>query len=164
MNRTTPKFDLSSGKKSTGAALLFSLILIMGMIWLFNDPPGDSFDKQKEVVSTEKINHKDTSPTYGWYFFKMILITSSFVIFIILGLKFYKKKYIQFGNRPGMTVLKKHYLSTKQYLMEIEIENEKLLIGVTDHNITLLKEYKNHDTEPVADSSFGTVLKKNKGR
>jgi len=160
-----PKMDSATAKRSTGAALLFAIILIMGMLWIFNDPPGTEYDKPVTQTETSQNQLSDKTPkpiqtNYGWYFFRMIAVTGFLITVIVVGARFYKRKMAQTGRMFEMKVLGKQYISTKQYLMMIKVEDKKILLGITDQSINLLKEYDATDDESSdAEGDFENVLK-----
>jgi flagellar biogenesis protein FliO len=58
-----------------------------------------------------------------------------------MGFKWYKSKLVQSVNHFSMEVLGKQHISPKQYLIMVRIEGQKLLMGVTDQSINLVKEF-----------------------
>ena len=53
----------------------------------------------------------------------------------------YKNKLSFEGDYFSMEVLGKQHISPKQYLMMVRIEGRKLLIGVSEQSINLVKEF-----------------------
>ncbi len=167
MINRSPKFEFASGKRSTGVALLFVLVMIMGMLWIFNDPPGTQYDKPSLESPLQNQEPKPIQTNYGWYFFRIIAVTGFLIVLFVVGAKYYKRKMTQTGHYFDMRVLGKQYISTKQYLMMVRVEDRKMLLGVTDHSINLLKEFDenedNSETEEDAneqEKSFGKILKR----
>lgn len=167
MINLTPKFESVSGKRSTGAALLFALVLIIGMMLIFNDPPGTKYDKSSQVIQSQNQKPKPLQTHYGWYFFRMVAVTGFVITLFVFSVKYYKRKMAKTGHYFDMRVLGKQYISAKQYLMMIRVEDRKMLLGVTDHSIHLIKEFdedKNKDeTSKQLDKpreGFSTILKK----
>lgn len=75
--------------------------------------------------------------------FLKIMIT--FGILGVLGCAAYFliKKYLRPGNSPSQAnqvkILSQHYLGPKKSLAIIRVAGESILIGITDHNISLIK-------------------------
>lgn len=63
-------------------------------------------------------------------------------------------------NAPQIKVLTQHYLGPKKSLAIIRVAGESILIGVTDHNINLIKPLSLMDDEvpTEAPASFGNVM------
>ena len=78
------------------------------------------------------------------YLLKTIGITGIILILLIVGLNWYKYKIPSKKNNFSMKVLGKQYISSKQYLMMVKVDGQKMLLGVTDHSVGLIKEYKNN--------------------
>ena len=148
--------------KSYFVAFLFIVIAVIG-IWLtFSKPntgqerPGSKQHQKTTIDSTAQSQQgtqfKSDSIKFSNYnqgksndsggILKTIIISILFIIIITIGLIIFKKKFSSsktFGM--DMEILGKKYFGQKQFLMMVRVENKKLLLGITDHSINLVKEF-----------------------
>ncbi|MCV2401385.1 flagellar biosynthetic protein FliO [Marinomonas sp. C2222] len=95
-----------------------------------------------------------TSPTPTFSIWKIVLSLVFIVVFIPACLwlvKRFQLAQMKLGQ-SDIKVLNVQSLGTKEKLMLVEVEGEKILIGVTPHNITHLKDI------PSQKKSFASVL------
>lgn len=159
--------ESSSPKRSAVAALFFAMVMIMGMFWIFNDPPGTKYDKPVTVSTSQDEEPKPIQTNYGWYFFRMVAVIGFLIALFVVGVKYYKRKMTQTGHYFDMRVLGKQYFSAKQYLLMVRVEDRKMLLGITDQSINLLKEFDKHEDYSESDENanelekgFGKILKR----
>ncbi len=67
------------------------------------------------------------------------------------GLKKLARRQGKAANKTRINVLTNHHLGPKKNLMIVQVAGETLLLGVTDHNITMLKTLALIDDEVPAD-------------
>ncbi len=83
--------------------------------------------------------------------FLKIMITFGILGILGCGAYFLIKKYARSGASPSQAnqvkVLSQHYLGPKKSLAIIRVAGESILIGITDHNISLIKELSLLDDE-----------------
>lgn len=182
--------DKNARKKSYLVALFFVVIAVFG-IWLkFSTPDSkpaperqkseetmvqDTTENNREVQlqsdSTGFANYSRSRDSYSGGIIKTIIIAVLFILFITIGLLMFKKKFTSsrtFGM--DMEILGKKYFGQKQFILMVRIEDEKLLLGVTDHSINLIKEFGEMSAEEKAQSeknrnpqnaqSFPQIIKK----
>ncbi|MGZ3775934.1 MAG: flagellar biosynthetic protein FliO [Pseudobdellovibrionaceae bacterium] len=94
-----------------------------------------------------------------------ILFTLSMLGLIGTGAFFFLRKYSVPKERKHQTqikVLQQHYLGPKKSLAIVRVAGESILIGVTDHNISMIKSLSLLDDEVPEDApkSFDKVLGK----
>ena len=93
-------------------------------------------------------------------------ITAFIIILILVGFKWYKNKLSFEGDYFSMEVLGKQHISPKQYLMMVRIEGRKLLMGVSEQSINLVKEFVEEEKNglttdnDISVSSTGPLNKK----
>ena len=154
-------FGHRQGKSSVRltAALAVISVFILILFILF---PGDGAANEIAQINSE--NGGSTVPfksNYSQYFLRTLGITGIIIILIIVGLKWYKNKLSPEGNFFSLEVLGKQHISPKQYLMMVRIEGKKLLMGVTEQSINLVKEFEDEiSDEIIADgdnSSLGST-------
>ncbi len=99
----------------------------------------------------------------------MITVTALFVLFMLVIYLLKKKKNMKVGSGDKIKVLDRKYLGQKQYLATVIVENEKLLLGVTDQSINLIKtlEYSSNGeqkseekNDDINETSFPKILGK----
>lgn len=157
----------SKAKKSYGAVAVFALIALAGALLTLSSYPGGG--KTIAGVEPETVNPKVSVslPSVGiQYVTKTVLVTGLFVLFLLLGTKWYKKRWRnKVASAVDFTILGRRYLSSKHYLLLIRIKNRDLLLGVTDQNITLLAndesegEEEEYSLPEQEDGMFTSALK-----
>jgi len=132
---------------SYGAALLFFIIMILGFVMLWrpsNQQPEQPSSVPAIVDSSQAplfpVKEKPTSSTRIWT--KVISVTFLLVVIFLLFYRVYGRR-LQVGKSPGLQakVLGRRYLDAKHSLVLIEVEGHRLLLGLTDHNIQLIKDF-----------------------
>tara|TARA_B100001123_G_C15345850_1_gene1037113 strand:+ start:20751 stop:21230 length:480 start_codon:yes stop_codon:yes gene_type:complete len=149
-------FERHQGKSSVRylAALAVGSFLLLILFFLF---PDDASSNDLAQFNTE--NNEDQLPfksNYSNYFLRTLGITGLIIIFILMGFKWYKSKLVENVNHFSMEVLGKQYISPKQYLIMVRIEGQKLLMGVTDQSINLIKEFS--DGKQNKDHSDSNII------
>lgn len=92
-----------------------------------------------------------------------ILFTLSMLGVVGTGAFFFLRKYKipkAMKSQTQIKVLQQHYLGPKKSLAIVRVAGESILIGVTDHNISMIKSLSLLDDEvpEEAPQSFGKVL------
>lgn len=133
-------------------ALIFAVIAILGFISIFS--PDHS---ENDAPIAENLKPQNT---YSSYLLKVVVVTITMIVMLVLGLRVYKKQTrLKAKNSLLVDVLGRHYINDKQYLLKIEVEDKYLLLGVSDTSINCLVELdKPKQLADEDESSFGTVL------
>lgn len=78
--------------------------------------------------------------------------------FLMIGR--YRRTQIGKSTAPEIKILRQHYLGPKRSLVIIRVAGESLLIGVTDHNISMIKSLAllDEDVPEEAPSNFQSVF------
>ncbi len=144
-------------KASNIFVVIFALMAILGMISTMSP---DTVEGDMEPGSTESLQ---TRSTYSGYLLRIMVVTVTMVIILIVGLKIYNKQMRLKGkNNLSVTMLGRHYINDKQYLLKVFIEDRHLLLSVSDANINFLTELEapgdEEEEEAEKDQSFGTIL------
>ena len=134
-------FGHGQGKTSIRLPVVFAVVsaLILILFILF---PGEN--ATNDVAQANSSNYGESVPfnsNYSHYFLKTLGITGIIIILILVGFKWYKNKLSFEGDYFSMEILGKQHISPKQYLMMVRIEGRKLLMGVSEHSINLVKEF-----------------------
>jgi flagellar protein FliO/FliZ len=89
-----------------------------------------------------------------------VLVLTVLVAAAAFALKNWSRRRNEFKDRVKMQVISQHFLGPKKSLAVIQVAGEALLIGVTDHNITLLKTLSFIDDEvpELAPKNFADEL------
>ncbi len=191
--------DKSQRIKSYFVAILFTFVAVIGVLMTLSKT-GDNVQNSATQDTVQRIG-KDSAVTdssqaalnrdfdqkgkngglekdYSSSITRTIMISVLFILVITIGLILFKKKFHSaktFGL--DMDIIGKRYFGQKHYLMMVRIEDRKLLLGVTDHAINLIKEFEisaaekealQHEQPANPDDSdkFSKVLKRikfNKG-
>lgn len=97
------------------------------------------------------------------------------IVGLLYGVLFFIRKYgISFKGKGSslvnIKVLSSQLLMPKKYISVVKVEDKILVLGVSEHSISLLKEMEAKNDEPemnnynqVNDQSFLKILKKNLG-
>jgi len=160
-------FPNSKAKKSYGAVAVFSIIALMGALLTLSSYPGKEKASLVVAQSTAKPFVNAYPRNVGIkYVTKTVLITGLFILFLLLAMKWYKKRWRDKNDNPvNFVILGRRYLSSKHYLLLVRVKNYELVLGVTDQNITLLNKYESEDEEnsdrlkAEQDRSFTNALK-----
>ena len=108
---------------------------------------GQSAPSRKD---TTLIKYRQSSHEYTGGIIKTIVISALFIIFLIAGIILFRKKFKSsraFGM--DMEILGKKYFGQKQFLIMVKIEGRKLLLGVTDNSINLIKEFEVDENDEI---------------
>jgi len=134
-------FGHRQGKTSIRLPVVFAVLSVILLI-LFFLFPGES--ATNDVAQAHSSNYGESvsfSSNYSHYFLRTLGITGLIIILILVGFKWYKNKLSFEGDYFSMEILGKQHISPKQYLMMVRIEGRKLLMGVSEHSINLVKEF-----------------------
>lgn len=118
-------------------------------------------DTRKESEIPLNLEAKKNASSEGGGF--RILLTLSILGVVGTGAFIFLKKYAVPKDKKHQTqikVLQQHYLGPKKSLAIVRVAGESILIGVTDHNISMIKSLSLLDDEvpEEAPKSFGNVL------
>ena len=128
------------------SATLFIISVVILLLFLLF--PGDN--SSSDLVSKDLGQNGDPiqfKSNFAHYLLKTLGVTGFIVLIILVGFKWYKNKLSIENNFFSMDVLGKQHLSPKQYLMMVKIDEKKLLLGVTDQSIQLVKEFNGENVE-----------------
>lgn len=119
--------------------------------------------KESEIPLNLEAHKKSASEDGGLF---RILFTLSMLGLVGTGAFFFLRKYSVPKERKHQTqikVLQQHYLGPKKSLAIVRVAGESILIGVTDHNISMIKSLSLLDDEipEEAPKNFEKVLGKN---
>ncbi len=128
------------------AAWLLLLLLALLLLFAFI---GSSFTSDRP----------DTDPIGDYSVWRVLFSVILLLIVFYLGARIYQRKVIQPENGK-IEVISRQYLDTKHYLALVKIENERLLLGVSDASINLLKSLPPDMAE---EEAFANILQKTNG-
>ncbi len=119
-------------------------------------------DNRKESEIPLNLEKQKNAGTEGSSWFR-ILMTLSILGAVGCGAFIFLRKYSIPKERKHQTqikVLQQHYLGPKKSLAIIRVAGESILIGVTDHNISMIKSLSLLDDEvpEEAPKSFGKTM------
>lgn len=143
-------FGHRQGKSSNRLTAVLAVVSVLILILFFLFPGESTTDGVVPVHSENSGEAVPFKSNYSHYFLRTLGITGLIIIIILVGFKWYKNKFSIEGDYFSMEVLGKQHISPKQYLMMVRIEGRKLLMGVTEQSINLVKEF-------VEESSDGII-------
>jgi len=145
---------LSRGRSgSLGLALLFMVIAVLGIVMTMNRTSHRSSLAMSDSAYVTSEN-AESPRSFGSYVVRTIVVTGMIIIILLLAMKYYKKRNVIDGaGRYHFEILGKRHLSPKQYLVMVRVEESKLLLGVTDHSINLIKEFAETDEDEKFEQS-----------
>lgn len=116
--------------------------------------------KESEIPLNLEKDKKAASEGSGVF---RILFTLSILGLVGCGAYFFLRKYKMpkaMKHQTQIKVLQQHYLGPKKSLAIVRVAGESILIGVTDHNISMIKSLSLLDEEVPEESpqNFGKVL------
>ncbi|WP_413612645.1 FliO/MopB family protein [Bdellovibrio sp. HCB-110] len=116
--------------------------------------------KESEIPLNLEKDKKAASEGSGVF---RILFTLSILGLVGTGAYFFLRKYKipkAMKHQTQIKVLQQHYLGPKKSLAIVRVAGESILIGVTDHNISMIKALSLLDDEvpEEAPQNFGKVL------
>lgn len=116
--------------------------------------------KESEIPLNLEKDKKAASEGSGVF---RILFTLSILGLVGTGAYFFLRKYKipkAMKHQTQIKVLQQHYLGPKKSLAIVRVAGESILIGVTDHNISMIKALSLLDDEVPEESpqNFGKVL------
>ncbi|MEN0058646.1 MAG: flagellar biosynthetic protein FliO [Bdellovibrio sp.] len=120
-------------------------------------------DAKKESEIPLNLDAQKKADTEGGGAFR-ILFTLSILGLVGAGAYFFLRKYSvpkAMKHQTQIKILQQHYLGPKKSLAIVRVAGESILIGVTDHNISMIKSLSLLDEEIPEDSphNFRRVLK-----
>lgn len=118
-------------------------------------------EKESEILLNLDNSKKAASEGSGLF---RILFTVSILGLVGMGAYIFLRKYKvpqAAKHQMQIKVLQQHYLGPKKSLAIVRVAGESILIGVTDHNISMIKSLSLLDDEVPEETpeSFGKVLK-----
>lgn len=100
--------------------------------------------------------------------FGRIMISLGVLLMTGIGIFLYMRKYVKPSAHKNqqIKVLTQHYLGPKKSLAIIRVAGESILIGVTDHNISMIKSLSLLDEEipEFSEKDFSAALEKSNQR
>lgn len=97
-----------------------------------------------------------------------VLLSLGVLLITGFGLYLYMKKFMRPKSNLNqqIKVLTQHYLGPKKSLAIIRVAGESMLIGITDHNITMIKSLALLDEEipEFSEQDFSSALEKTNSR
>lgn len=113
------------------------------------------------VLSADKSSAEKTSTKSPyWRMAASLVIIIVFAGALMMGAKYWTRNRVRVQDQTKIRVLTQHHLGPKKTLAIIQVAGESILIGVTDHNINLIKTLALLDEEIPADApaSFAKEL------
>ncbi len=130
--------------------IIFGLMAILGLISIMTPASSEA---------PAEIEPLHTSSTYSGYLLRVVVVTFTMIVLLIVGLKVYSGQMKLKGkNNLRLNILGRHYLNQKQYLLKVNIEDRNLLLSVSESNINFITELESPADDETDEPSFGTIL------
>ena len=150
---------------------IFGLLLVISLNVKGETLVSPSAESTKAVVAESEIpvnldSAKKSAPTENPLM--KIMMTLSVVGVLGCAAYFFIRKYMKSNvgksQANQIKILTQHYLGPKKSLAIIRVAGESILIGITDQNISLIKELSllDEDIPETAPKNFGSVLNQRK--
>lgn len=131
-----------------------------------SDPSGEqnaSSRAEAEIplnIPVEKVKESESSP-WARLFISLAVITVV-GLGLVIGVKRFAKDKVKVGGNINVKVVSQHSLGPKKSLAVIHVAGESILIGITDHNISMIKSLALIDDEIQEDvpGNFETEIQK----
>lgn len=142
-------FGHRQGKPSIRLTVVLAVVSVLILILFFLFPGESTANGVAPIISENNGGPVPFKSNYSHYFLKTLGITGLIIMLILVGFKWYKNKFSFEGDYFSMEVLGKQHISPKQYLMMVRIEGRKLLMGVTEQSINLVKEFAEDGSDEI---------------
>ncbi|MGM0418706.1 MAG: flagellar biosynthetic protein FliO [Thermodesulfobacteriota bacterium] len=87
----------------------------------------------------------------------MLAIVLGLIVAVLYFIKKYALKASPGSGKSEFRLLSSFHLGNREKLVMIEVENEKLLLGVTQNSISLLSKYENSDEDQNGENGNDSV-------
>jgi len=134
-------FRYRQGKTSMRFPVVLAVVSVLILILFFLFPSESTTYDAAQIHSSNKGESVPFNSNYSHFIFRTLGITGFIIVLILVGFKWYKNKLSFDDNYFSMEVLGKQHINPKQYLMMVRIEGRKLLMGVSEQSINLIKEF-----------------------
>jgi len=163
---------LSKNGATNFSSHIIFIICIFSVLMVFSNSFADTAIQDFQIDSTRTDSSYVKTSQRGElndYFFRVIWVTILILGLIILGFYIYKKTVGSQAttSKNQIRVFSRFNLGPKQSLMIVHVENQKLVIGVTEHSINLIKDmgpYEAEDEEfenqPHLSNNFAAILQR----
>ncbi len=96
--------------------------------------------KESEVpIATESVKEKSATPSSLPRLVISLAVVFSLMGAVIFALKKWSKKRLTQNSAMKIRILTQHHLGPKKSIAIIQVAGESILVGITDHNISMLK-------------------------
>ena len=146
-------FGHRQGKTSIRLPVVLAVVSVLILILFFLFPGENATNDIAQIHSGNNGESVPFNSNYSHYFLRTLGITGLIIILILVGFKWYKNKLSFEGDYFSMEILGKQHISPKQYLMMVRIEGRKLLMGVTEQSINLVKEFADDGSDGIPTES-----------
>ena len=146
-------FGHRQGKTSIRLPVVLAVVSVLILILFFLFPGENATNDIAQIHSGNNGESVPFNSNYSHYFLRTLGITGLIIILILVGFKWYKNKLSFEGDYFSMEILGKQHISPKQYLMMVRIEGRKLLMGVTEQSINLVKEFADDGSDGMPTES-----------
>ena len=137
-------------KSNLAFVLIFAVIAIAGMVLIVSGPSGQT---GRDYVAPDSVQvpgeSVEKAQGFGIYYFllKTVLFTAVIIVFILIIARIVRVRSAKTLAVGGdIRIIGRKYLSPKQYLLLIEVSGKRLLLGVTESNISMLASFNTEDS------------------
>jgi len=126
-------------------AMIFLMIAVVGMVWMIGSQQKTARTGQTAISETQTTGRPETTlpkVKLGAYVLRTVIVTGAILGIIWFGVRLYKKRlHSDLSPHSNIRIIGRQYLSARQYLVLVQAESKRLLLGVTDQSIRCLTEW-----------------------
>lgn len=155
-------------------AVLIVFLLLTGMVFvlLSNSSPTPPQHTYHNQYPDSTYVHKKSEFQMSSYMYRVAWGTLLILFVIFIGARFYRK-YANLSNdgpKSNFRIISRKTIGPKQFLLLINVEGHKLLLGVSEQSINLISDFgiveesmEDYETPQLPPSKFLTVLNRLRG-
>lgn len=144
-----PRKPINSKQANFLFIAIFAIIAVLGFVSILSPSSSSTVEAEDQPLQTRS--------TYSGYLFRVVAVTLAMVVFLIVGLRIYRKQIqLQGKNSINLDLLGRYYINDKQYLLKVAIDDRNLLLGVSENSINMITELDLGDDDQ--GESFGRIL------
>ncbi len=161
-------------KKSVSIVFGLATVIVLIIFIIMLSGPGriGSSPNAGSAIADSVQAQPNNAPSYNGYVWRVTWVTVILLLLVYLGARWYKK--FSEKTAPGtvgrIKVISRQYIGPKQSLLIVHVDGKKLVIGMTEHSINLIKDLGEAEEEgegepapPLNASTFSSILKRLRG-
>lgn len=141
------------GGGSIWLVIVFAGIAIIGAVMMFTpNSRSQQLNKSVEKDPVEVVDNQPGRLNYPGYIRRTLLITGAVLLLFFVLVKWYQKRVKgDITTMLSIDIIGRKYIAPKQYLLMVEVEDQKLLLGITDSSINLITTFNDDNIKELAE-------------